>query len=238
MNEPISVVIPVRDEAATLAQLFQETKEALSVMRVSFEILFVNDGSIDLTRTTLEELTKSEDCISALHLPLSRGQSEAVRLGIEKAKNDLLVTLDGDLQNDPSDIPQLLSHFFEGVDFVQGRRTARQDATLPRKLPSFWGNFAVRALTGTDLRDVGCALRVFRRSQFAKVPLIPNFHRCLGVCFHLAGMRVVEIPVSHRARIAGRSHYGLERYGEFLISLIRLYRMRQKAPSLKRRASK
>jgi hypothetical protein len=183
-------------------------------------MLFVDDGSQDGSFAVLQELAASDPRVKVVSLRRNFGQTPALRAGIDWSKGDVLVTMDGDLQNDPADIPVLLDKLDDGHDAVFGLRANRQDHFLIRKLPSFLGNWLIRSVTGVHIRDMGCTLRALRRDLAEALPLYGELHRFVPVLAQMHGARIVQIDVRHHARVAGKTKYGLTRTVRVLLDLI------------------
>jgi glycosyltransferase involved in cell wall biosynthesis len=226
----LSVVIPIKDERENLRPLHDQLRSALDPLCAAadgrparlrdYELLFVDDGSADGSFAVLQELAAVDPRVKVVSLRRNFGQTPALRAGIDWSKGDVLVTMDGDLQNDPADIPMLLDKLDEGHDAVFGLRANRQDHFLIRKLPSFLGNWLIRAVTGVHVRDMGCTLRALRRDLAEALPLYGELHRFVPVLAQMHGARVAQIDVHHHARIAGKTKYGLTRTVRVLLDLI------------------
>ena len=226
----LSVVIPIKDECANLRPLHQRLRQALDPLCVAteghparlrdYEILLVDDGSVDGSFGLLQELAASDPRLKVISLRRNFGQTPALRAGIDWSSGDVLITMDGDLQNDPADIPMLLDKLDEGHDAVFGLRANRQDHFLIRKLPSFLGNWLIRRVTGVHVRDMGCTLRAMRRDLAEALPLYGELHRFVPVLAQMHGARILQVPVRHHARVAGRTKYGLTRTVRVLLDLI------------------
>jgi glycosyltransferase involved in cell wall biosynthesis len=226
----LSVVIPIKDEYANLRPLLERLRRALDSLcaagdgrparLTNYEILFVDDGSRDGSFAVLQELALADPRVKVIRLRRNFGQTPALRAGIDRSSGDIIVTMDGDLQNDPADIPVLLEKLEEGHDAVFGLRANRQDHFLIRKLPSFFGNWLIRRVTGVRIRDMGCTLRAMRRDLAEALPLYGELHRFVPVLAQMHGASIVQIPVRHHARIAGKTKYGLTRTVRVLLDLI------------------
>ena len=226
----LSVVIPIKDECANLRPLHERLRSALDPLcavrdgrpaRLStYEMLFVDDGSEDGSFAILKELASADPRVKVVRLRRNFGQTPALRAGIDCASGEVLVTLDGDLQNDPADIPLLLEKLDEGHDAVFGLRANRQDHFLIRKLPSFIANWLIRRVTGVPIRDMGCTLRALRREVAEALPLYGELHRFVPVLAQMHGASVVQVPVRHHPRVAGKTKYGLTRTIRVLLDLI------------------
>jgi glycosyltransferase involved in cell wall biosynthesis len=216
----ISVVVPVYDEAETLVSLFEEVTDALLGLREPWEILFVDDGSSDGTPRILRELAGKADNVRVLTLRRNYGQTAALMAGIDHARGDVVVVIDGDGQNDPADIPALLDQLARGYDVVSGWRRERADAKLRRVIPSRLANRLISRLSGVALHDYGCSLKVYRREIIRSIRLYGEMHRFIPIYASWQGARVTEIPVNHRPRSTGRSKYGLERVFKVVLDLM------------------
>jgi glycosyltransferase involved in cell wall biosynthesis len=210
--EKVSFVIPVYNEEDNIPILCKRISEAMETTSHPYEIILVNDGSSDATWTRIRESGKSSNRVIGLDLAINYGQSSALKAGIDRATGDLIVTLDGDLQNDPADVPMMLETLIEkDADVVSGERINRQDKAITRKLPSRIANFFIRMITGVRLRDYGCALRVFRQDIARNLELYGELHRFIPVLTVMQGAYNIQVPVRHHPRIHGRSKYGLRR---------------------------
>lgn len=222
----VSVVVPVYNEADSLMELVRVTRRALGD-DLSWELLLVNDGSTDGTDALADRLA-DEDCrVQPLHLARNFGQTAALQAGFEHVRGEVVVTMDGDLQNDPEDIPRLLAKLAEGFDLVAGYRVARQDTLVTRKVPSTVANVLIRWLTGVPIRDNGCSLKAYRRETVERLHLYSDLHRFIpAVAAATAAARIAEVPVRHHARRFGRSKYGLSRVWKVLMDLLSLKMIR------------
>jgi glycosyltransferase involved in cell wall biosynthesis len=212
----VSIVIPVYNEHDNLRDLVDQIETAMApVVNAgrTFELLLIDDGSNDDSRTLLAQLAATRPWLQPLALIRNYGQATALQAGFDHARGDYIVTLDGDLQNDPVEIPRLLELLDAnpGIDAVSGWRKFRQDRTLSRKLPSLLANRLISSVTGVRLHDYGCALKAYRRSIIDNLRLYGEMHRFIPALAVEAGARIVEVPVKHRARIRGKSKYGLDR---------------------------
>lgn len=201
----ISYVIPVYNELANIPNLLQELRAVADEIDIPYEIIVVDDGSTDGSDKLLRELAQGFSRLNPLILPRNRGQSAALAAGFEKATGDVIITMDGDLQNDPHDIPRMLQLYGE-YDMVNGWRKNRRD-TLSRRLASRIGNAVRNRLTGDAIRDTGCSLKVMRASMAKKIKMYRGLHRFLPTLLRMEGARVAEIPVNHRPRSQGESKY-------------------------------
>ena len=218
----VSIVVPVYNEAENLHDLVDEVQQAMAAQPRSYELLLVDDGSRDGSRALLRELASKRPWLRPLSLIRNYGQSTALQAGFDHARGDYIVTLDGDLQNDPAEIPRLLALLDADpeIDVVSGWRRERHDKALTRRLPSRIANRIISAVTGVHLHDYGCALKAYRRDVIANLRLYGEMHRFIPALAVEAGGRLVEVPVRHRPRTRGQSKYGLGRVGRVLLDLM------------------
>lgn len=199
--------------------LFQAIDQALRDLP-SWEVIFVDDGSEDATLDRLIELAKTDSHVRVIALQTNCGQTPAMVAGIENARGNTIITMDGDLQNDPADIPSFLREIEAGHDMVVGYRVARQDKFVSRKLPSWIANRLIGWVTNVPIKDNGCSLKAYRRTVIQNIPLYSELHRFIPAMASLAGSKVKEIPVRHHARIHGESKYGISRTLKVLLDLV------------------
>src|SRR5207302_3822419 len=218
----LSVVIPIKDERDNLRPLRERLKPSLESLGLSYEVVIVDDGSGDGSYAVLEELAAGNPHLKVVRLKRNFGQTPALQAGIDWSSGDVLVTMDGDLQNDPADIPLLLHKLAEGYDAVLGLRAKRQDAFFIRKIPSLLGNWLIRKVTGVQIKDMGCTLRAMRRDLAEALPLYGELHRFVPVLAQQYGGRLVQVPVRHHARTAGKTKYNLTRTVRVVLDLITL----------------
>lgn len=216
----LSVVVPVYDERESLTALHERIRDSLEPLGLAWEVVYVDDGSRDGSDGVLRDLAASDDRVVVVRLARNFGQTAALSAGIDHASHDVLVTLDADLQNDPRDIPQLLSRLEDGADVVSGWRRDRKDAALTRTLPSRVANWLISRMTGVRLHDYGCTLKAYRRRLFESFRLYGEMHRFVPAYAAWAGARVVEVEVSHHPRRAGQSKYGLGRTWKVVLDLL------------------
>jgi dolichol-phosphate mannosyltransferase len=216
----LSIIVPVYNEEANTPILYQRLTDALTGLQRPFEILFVNDGSTDRTARILAGLAARDSRVKVINFRRNFGQTAALMAGIDFATGEFIIPMDGDLQNDPADIPRLLAKLDEGYDVVSGWRKERKDPALRRKLPSWLANKLISKLTGVRLNDYGCSLKAYRRDVLKGVKLYGEMHRFIPIYAHWQGARVTEVPVNHFARIHGQSKYGLSRVIKVVLDLI------------------
>lgn len=210
--EKVSFVVPVYNEEENIAPLCAAIAESMKSAGYGYEMILVNDGSTDRSWERLEEMTRVYRELTAIDLMTNFGQSSALSAGIDHASGDLIVLMDGDLQNDPTDVPMMIDTLKEKeCDMVAGERVNRKDAAFGRKLPSRIANFLIRRITKVKTRDYGCALRVFRSEVAKSLGLYGELHRYINVLAVLEGASIVQVPVAHHARKHGKSKYGLGR---------------------------
>lgn len=222
-----SIVIPVYNEQGSLGVLWGEVSMVMRGLEKPFEVIFVNDGSSDQSAELLSELKRSwPEQIKVIHLMQRRGQTFALRQGLQAAQGTVVITLDADLQNDPADIPKLLAKLNEGYDVVCGWRKQRQDQFL-KTLLSKLGNVLQQALTRLSVHDVSCTLRAYQRSCVARIPLNwEGQHRFIPLCLALQGLRVGEVVVNHRERKFGSSKYSHKRIFRVMTDFGRILKAR------------
>ncbi|MBU6302367.1 MAG: glycosyltransferase family 2 protein [Verrucomicrobia bacterium] len=221
VTEPagVSVIIPVYNESGNLEILCHRTLDILRAMDRPHEILFVNDGSLDGSSEELDRLASAHPGVRVLHLRRNFGQTAAMMAGIDHALHEILVPMDGDLQNDPADIPRLLAKLDEGYDVVSGWRRSRQDGFL-RVLLSRVANRLISMISGVRLQDYGCSMKAYRREALDTVRLYGEMHRLIPIYADWNGARVTEMEVNHHPRVNGRSKYGMGRIPKVMLDLL------------------
>ena len=215
----LSVVVPLFDEAENLERLHEELTASLSGLGLSYELLLVDDGSTDGTLEGLLALESRDPHVRVLRLRRNFGQTAAFSAGFDHARGEVVVTSDGDLQNDPADIPRLLAKLDEGFDMVCGWRRKRQDP-LSKRLPSWVANHLIAWSTGVSIHDYGCSLKAIRREVVQGLKLYGEMHRFIPAVASWMGVTLAEVEVNHRPRTRGRSKYGLGRTLRVLLDLI------------------
>ncbi|AFZ34409.1 glycosyl transferase family 2 [Stanieria cyanosphaera PCC 7437] len=223
----LSIVVPIYNEAESLSHLLEEITNAVGSLQLSYEIICVDDGSTDGSTAILKELARRRSSLKAVILRRNYGQTPAMAAGFENAVGKVIITLDGDLQNDPTDIPLLLAKLEEGYDLVSGWRKQRQDAALTRLLPSKIANWLIGKVTGVKLHDYGCSLKAYRGELVADMNLYGELHRFLPALAYIEGARITEIPVRHHARRFGKSKYGLGRTVRVVMDLLTVFFMKK-----------
>ena len=218
----LSVVVPVKDERENVRPLFERVRNALDGARSGpWELVFVDDGSSDGTFTALEAIAAADDRVKVVSLRRNFGQSAATQAGIDAARGDVIVTMDGDLQNDPADIPLMVAKLNEGgYDAVLGQRLKRQDKLILRKVPSLAANWLIRKVLNVPFKDFGCTLRAVRRDVFDGLVLYGEMHRFITALIMQQGAKVTQIEVRHHPRTAGQSKYNLTRTIRVMLDLM------------------
>jgi glycosyltransferase involved in cell wall biosynthesis len=215
----ISVIVPVHDEERSVALLHDELVSTLGQLDEAWEVVFVDDGSADGTFSALTRLHAAHDNVRVVRLRRNFGKASALQAGFAEAQGDIVVTIDGDLQDDPAEIPRLLAKLDEGFDLVSGWKSRRRDPWTRRVLSRIFNRLA-SAVSGVTLHDVNCGLKAYRAEVVHDLRIYGELHRFLPVLAHERGYRVAELPVNHRPRNHGRSRYGLERYLRGFLDLL------------------
>lgn len=227
----LSVVVPLYNEEDSVQPLVDTMREALGDLK-GWELILVDDGSVDRTVELVQGFSASDSRIRMVALARNYGQTAAMQAGFDHARGGIVVSMDGDLQNDPRDIRKLVEKLEEGYDLVAGYREKRKDKFLTRKVPSKVANLIIRWMTGIEIRDNGCSLKAYRRDLLDRIRLYSDMHRFIpAVAAGMAGARIAEVPVRHHPRRYGESKYGLSRVfkvlGDLLvIQMIRFFRER------------
>jgi len=216
----LSVIVPFFNEEASIVPMHAAIVAAVTPLGIPFEMVFVDDGSRDATFTRAVELARADPRVRIVKFRRNYGQTAAMAAGIEHAQGEVLVTMDGDLQNDPADIQHFLAKMAEGYDIVVGWRHRRQDKLISRKIPSKIANFIIGKVTGVPITDNGCSLKAFRAPVIKSISLYSEMHRFIPAMAWIAGPRIAEIKVRHHARRFGTSKYGLSRVYKVLLDLM------------------
>ncbi|MGA1303311.1 MAG: glycosyltransferase family 2 protein [Cyanobium sp.] len=223
----LSVVVPLYNEEGSLHQLVEQLLASLRPLGLAFELVLVDDGSRDATPQILRQLASQVPELVAVLLRRNYGQTAAMAAGFDSSRAPVIVTLDGDLQNDPADIPLLLDTLEEGYDLVSGWRHQRQDGALNRLLPSLIANRLIARVTGVRLHDYGCSLKAYRREVVADMNLYGELHRFLPALAFIEGARIGEVRVHHHPRRYGKSKYGIDRTFRVLMDLLTVWFMKR-----------
>jgi glycosyltransferase involved in cell wall biosynthesis len=227
----LSIVVPLFNEESSVRLLVDAVTAALNDERC-WELILVDDGSTDATARVAHQIARSTPPVNLLRLARNYGQTAAMQAGFDHARGAVVVSMDGDLQNDPRDVPLLVDKLNEGYDLVVGFRQRRQDKLLTRKVPSWAANLIIRWITGVPIRDNGCSLKAYRRELLGRIRLYSDLHRFIpAVAAGMAGARIAEVAVRHHPRRHGQSKYGLSRVmkviGDLLVvTMIRFFRER------------
>jgi glycosyltransferase involved in cell wall biosynthesis len=222
----LSIVVPLFNEEANVRPLYDAVRSALGDSD-SWELLLVDDGSVDGTADAARRVARDDGRVRLVRLARNYGQTAAMQAGFDHARGSVVVSMDGDLQNDPQDIPRLVSRLEEGYDLVAGYRVRRKDALLSRRVPSWAANRLIRWVTGVDIRDNGCSLKAYRRDLLDRVRLYSDMHRFLpAVAAGTGGARITEIPVRHHPRRFGESKYGPSRIAKVSADILTIMMIR------------
>ncbi len=218
----VSIVIPVYNEEESIQPLYEKVISAMEGVTDKFELILVDDGSSDNTFEYARKLAEQDSHLKVVKLKKNYGQTTGLYAGFQNASGKIIITMDGDLQNDPADIKNMMAKIEEGNDIVLGWRHDRKDSMLTRKLPSIIANWLVRKVTGIPVKDNGCAIRAYRGNIINNFPMYSEMHRLLPVITALAGAKFTQIKVKHHSRQFGHSKYGLSRIYKVLLDLVAL----------------
>lgn len=227
MRPDISIVVPIFNEVESIPHLIDAIASSVRNQNINYEIVCVDDGSSDGSAEVLRSMARERDDLRAILLRRNYGQTPAMAAGFQYAQGNIIVTMDGDLQNDPADIPRLLDKIYEGYDLVSGWRKERQDDALTRLLPSKIANWIIGRVTGVKLHDYGCSLKAYRAELVADMNLYGELHRFLPALAFIEGARITEMPVRHHARRFGSSKYGLGRTFRVVMDLLTIFFMKK-----------
>jgi len=219
-KKSLSIIIPLYNEEDNVLPLHGRLTPVLDDLGHDYEIILVDDGSTDATAQRLKEVSQADPRVKVIHLRRNFGQTPAMMAGIDQASGDILIPMDGDLQNDPVDIPRLLAKLDEGYDVVSGWRKDRQDHPLKRNFPSRVANFLISRISGVHLHDYGCSLKAYRKQIIKDVKLYGEMHRFIPIYACWQGAKVTEVGVTHHPRMHGVSKYGFERTIKVILDLI------------------
>ena len=246
VKKPIlSIVVPVYNEEENVRLLFEKIQAVCETIGETYEVLFVDDGSHDATFAVLSELSEQRSELKVIRFKKNAGQTAAMAAGFEFAQGQRIISMDGDLQNDPADIPKLLEKLDEGYDLVCGWRKERQDKFLTRRVPSIVANWIIGKVTRVPIHDNGCSLKAYRASVIKQVPLYGEMHRFIPAMSTVVGARIAEIVVTHHPRRFGKSKYGLGRVWRVMLDIIAFkfiisvfaQRSKPQKPSMRQRLS-
>jgi len=214
----ISIIIPIFNEEGNIIKLSQAIVNAIN--NINFEVLFVNDGSTDNSESIIVGITKKYSNFKLISLRRNYGQTAAMQAGFDNAQGEIFIPMDGDLQNDPKDIPRLLKKIDEGFDVVSGWRKERLDKKFSRIIPSKIANSLISKISGIHLHDYGCTLKAYKKEVLNDIKLYGEMHRFIPIYASWEGAKVTEIPVTHHARTAGKTKYGLSRIPKVILDLL------------------
>ena len=216
----LSIIVPIYNEEKNIPDLHAAISAALAGLPLEYEIILVDDGSKDNSFPLLKNIALEDRMVKVIRLRRNFGQTAAMAAGFDAAAGKVLVPMDGDMQNDPADIPRLMEKIQEGYDVVSGWRKDRMDAFLSRKLPSIIANYVISLMTGIKLHDYGCTLKAYRREVIEGINLYGEMHRFVPALASQVGARITEIPVNHRHRLHGKSKYGISRTMRVILDLL------------------
>ena len=216
----LSVILPVFNEVKNVPPLYESLVSVLKKLGRDYEIIFIDDGSVDGTQTILTQLAELDPQLKVIFFRRNYGQTAALSAGFNCASGDIIIAMDGDLQNDPQDIPRLVGEIDQGFDVVSGWRKNRRDAFWTRKIPSFFANKIISWIGGVPLKDYGCTLKAYRASFVKNIKLFGEMHRFIPLYAHSMGARITEIPVHHHPRQQGKSKYNTTRTFKVLLDLV------------------
>jgi glycosyltransferase involved in cell wall biosynthesis len=220
MKETLSILIPIFNEEENILPLHERLTKALQKANRPYEILFVDDGSSDGSLDLLLDISQKNPNVRVISFSRNFGQTAALSAGIDFSRGEILIPMDGDLQNDPEDILSLLQKIEEGYDVVSGWRKDRKDPFLSRRLPSMIANKMISLIGGVHLHDYGCTLKAYKRDILKNIRLYGEMHRFIPMYAHWIGARVSEIPVNHFPRRSGSSKYGISRIFKVILDLM------------------
>lgn len=220
MTDMISVVVPIFNEEQNIQILYDEVKDAFLKLKNPYEIILVDDGSVDKSASIIRDLAGKDVKVKAVIFKRNYGQTSAIAAGIDCASGEYVMTMDADLQNDPNDARQLIEKIGEGYDLVSGWRKDRKEPFFNRRLPSFIANRIISGLMGLRLHDYGCTLKLYKKDMLKNVNLYGEMHRFIPIYIYWMGGKVAEIPVNHRPRRWGKSKYSINRTIKVILDLI------------------
>jgi glycosyltransferase involved in cell wall biosynthesis len=215
-----SIVVPIYNEEDNIAELHRAITSALDSSGTDYEIILVDDGSTDGSFSALKSVAAQDERVKVIRLRRNFGQTAAMSAGFDAASGAIIIPMDGDLQNDPADIPRLIKKLDEGFDVVSGWRSDRKDTFITRKIPSILANALISRLTGVHLHDYGCTLKAYRREVLDGINLYGEMHRFVPALASQVGAKVAELPVNHRPRLHGVSKYGISRTLRVVLDLM------------------
>ncbi len=218
----LSVVVPIYNELENVEELYHRIKTELRKLSLTYEVIFIDDGSTDGTTTKIKKMKESEPQLKLIIFNKNYGQTEAMAAGFQLSRGEIIVTMDGDLQNDPADILPIVIKLQSGYDMVCGWRQARKDNVLLRKVPSIIANAIISYVTKVEIHDLGCTLKGFKRKIVDSISLYSEMHRFIPIVAASIGTSISEVPVTHKPRVKGKTKYGLSRSWKVLLDLIKI----------------
>jgi glycosyltransferase involved in cell wall biosynthesis len=216
----ISIIVPVYNEAEALINVCQGVRRELTQIGITWELIFVDDGSTDTTDAIVDQLAEEDQRVRVIHFKRNLGQTAAMMAGFDHARGEVIIPLDGDGQNDPADIPKMLEVLDRGYDVVSGWRKDRQDDYIQRNIPSILANKLISLVSGVQLHDFGCSLKAYKRHVVEGIRLYGEMHRFLPIYASWHGAKISEVVVNHHPRTTGSSKYGLERVVKVVLDLL------------------
>jgi len=216
----ISIVVPIYNEQENISEVYRSITNVLNAASAEYEIIMVDDGSSDGSFVELQRIATADGRLKVIRFRRNFGQTAAMSAGFDCAKGDIIIPMDGDLQNDPADIPRLIEKIHEGYDVVSGWRSDRKDTFITRKIPSLLANALISRMTGVHLHDYGCTLKAYRREVLDGINLYGEMHRFVPALASQFGARVTELPVNHFPRLHGVSKYGISRTLRVILDLM------------------
>jgi glycosyltransferase involved in cell wall biosynthesis len=219
-NVQISIVIPFYNEEENIEELYDQLIRVLKGLGVSYELIFIDDGSTDRSQNILLKVFESDETVKVIRLRKNFGQTAALQAGFDHARGEIIISMDGDLQHDPEDIPKLLAPMDEGFDIVSGWRKERKDHFLLRRFPSWVANRIMRLLSGVKIHDFGTTFKAYRRDVLEGIRLYGELHRFIPALISRTGVKITEVPIKNVVRQKGKSNYGLSRIRRVLFDLM------------------
>jgi glycosyltransferase involved in cell wall biosynthesis len=219
-NPQISIVVPFYNEEDNIEELYEQLTRVLKALGVSYELIFIDDGSTDRSHDILIKVFESDKAVKVIRLRKNFGQTAALQAGFDHAKGEIIISMDGDLQHDPEDIPRLLAPMDEGFDIVSGWRKERKDNFLLRRFPSWVANRIMRLLSGIKIHDFGTTFKAYRRDVLKGIKLYGELHRFIPALISRTGVKITEVPIKNVVRQKGKSNYGLSRIRRVLFDLM------------------
>ncbi|MCX6561116.1 MAG: glycosyltransferase family 2 protein [Candidatus Aminicenantes bacterium] len=219
-NPKISIIVPFFNEAENVEEMYARLKEVMDRVGDPYELIFIDDGSTDRTYSLLKDMSKRDDKVVVLKLRRNFGQTPALQAGFDHARGEIIISMDGDLQHDPAEIPQFLAKIAEGYDIVSGWRKDRKDNALLRKLPSWVANRMMKKLVKVQIHDFGTTYKAYKREVLSSIRLYGELHRFIPALISREGFKITELPISNIVRLRGKSNYGLSRVRRVFFDLM------------------